>query len=214
MRIIWRVYTWSYLAFIFSSTPQFWRDHGLAVTPMRNDNSLLAGARNRDQNALIGIFDLYSSALYNYAVRLSGDPVQADSIVGDVFAKFLDQLAAGKGPDTNLRSYLYQMTYHLIIDEVRFSRREAPLELVEFIPGEDGSLPKSFENRILLDTLLVAIKNDLTEDQRHVIILRFLEDFSLRETAGIIGKDVQNVKVIQNRGIAKLRKILNRKVSK
>ena len=181
---------------------------------MRNDNFLLAAAKNRDQDALVGIFDLYSSPLYGYAMRLSGDPVQADNIVGDVFAKLLDQLAAGKGPDANLRSYLYQMAYHLIVDEVRFSRREAPLELVEFIPGEDSSLPKSFENRILLDTLLVAIKNDLTEDQRHVIILRFLEDFSLRETAGIVGKDVQNVKVIQNRGIAKLRKILNRKVSK
>jgi RNA polymerase sigma-70 factor (ECF subfamily) len=106
------------------------------------------------------------------------------------------------------------MTYHLIVDEVRFSRREAPLEIVEFFPGEQNALPSSFENRVLLDTLLVAIKNDLTEDQRHVIILRFLEDFSLRETAEIIGKDVQNVKVIQNRGIAKLRKILDHKVSR
>ena len=43
-------------------------------------------------------------------------------------------------------------------------------------------------------------------DQRIVIILRFLEDFSLKETAEIIGKDVNNVKVIQNRGIAKLKK--------
>jgi DNA-directed RNA polymerase specialized sigma24 family protein len=41
-----------------------------------------------------------------------------------------------------------------------------------------------------------------------VIILRFLEDFSLKETAEIIGKDVNNIKVIQNRGISKLRKTL------
>jgi hypothetical protein len=49
---------------------------------------------------------------------------------------------------------------------------------------------------------------ELTDDQRHVIILRFLEDFSLKETAEIIGKEVNNIKVIQNRGIAKLRKAL------
>jgi len=53
----------------------------------------------------------------------------------------------------------------------------------------------------------------LTEDQRHVIVLRFLEGFSLRETADIIGKQVYNVKVIQNRGIVKLRKALGYKVS-
>lgn len=180
---------------------------------MREDKLLLEAARNRDQAALVEIFDFYSSALYNYAMRLCSNPVEADNIVGDVFAKFVDQLAARKGPNTNLRSYLYTMTYHLVVDDVRISRREAPLELVEFIPGREDTVPRGFENKVLLDTLLLAIKKDLTEDQRHVIILRFLEEFSLRETAQIIGKDVQNVKVIQNRGIAKLRKILDHKVS-
>ena len=66
---------------------------------------------------------------------------------------------------------------------------------------------------MLFETVIRAIKDDLTEDQRHVIILRFLEGFSLRETAEIIGKEVYNVKVIQNRGVAKLRKALDYKVA-
>jgi RNA polymerase sigma-70 factor (ECF subfamily) len=66
---------------------------------------------------------------------------------------------------------------------------------------------------MLVNALFTAIQNELTEDQRHVIVLRFLEGFSLRETADIIGKQVYNVKVIQNRGIAKLRKALEQKVS-
>jgi RNA polymerase sigma factor (sigma-70 family) len=45
-------------------------------------------------------------------------------------------------------------------------------------------------------------------DQRHVIILRFLEGFSVHETAVIIGKEESNVKVIQNRAIAALRRAL------
>jgi len=180
---------------------------------MGTDGSLLQAAKNMDQNALVDIFDLYSSALYNYALRLCSDPIKADNIVGDVFAKFLEKLSAGKGPDNNLRSYLYQMTYHLIVDDARISRRQAPLELVEFNQGGATTTLVNLENRVLLDTLLVAIKNDLTDDQRHVIVLRFLEGFSLLETAGIIGKEVQNVKVLQNRGIAKLRKILGYKVS-
>ena len=54
--------------------------------------------------------------------------------------------------------------------------------------------------------------NDLTEDQRQVIILRYLEEFSLKETALIIGKKVNNVKVIQNRAVAALRKTLEYQV--
>jgi len=175
---------------------------------LETDDSLLGAARNMDQKALVDIFDLYSSALYNYALRLCNDPSKADNIVGDVFAKFLDKLATGKGPDTNLRSYLYQMTYHMIIDDARLSRRQAPLEVVEPVQNRATTIHANLENKELLDALLMAIRNDLTEDQRHVIILRFQEGFSLRETAEIIGKKVQNIKVIQNRGVAKLHKIL------
>jgi RNA polymerase sigma-70 factor, ECF subfamily len=174
---------------------------------MEVDTSLLEAAKNMNQEALIKIFDLYSSSLYNYALRLCNDPIEADQVVGDVFAKLLEQLSSGHGPSTNLRSYLYEATYHLIIDKSRYSRREAPLEAMDF--RNDGhSTLAGLEDRLLFDTVILAMKRDLTEDQRHVIILRFLEGFSLRETADIIGKEVYNVKVIQNRGVAKLRKAL------
>lgn len=179
---------------------------------MEVDVALLEAARNMEEEALVTIFDLYSTPLYNYALRLCNDPVAADNIVGDVFAKFLDQLAVGKGPNSNLRSYLYQTTYHLIVDAARSSHRQAPLEAVDFAQGNGRTSSSGFEDQVLLDAMVKAIKDDLTDDQRHVIVLRFVEGFSLRETADIIGKPVYNVKVIQNRGIAKLRKVLGYKV--
>ncbi len=180
---------------------------------MDSDIALLDAAKSMNQDALIKIFDLYSSALYNYALRICNDPLEADQIVGDVFVKLLEQLSIGQGPSRNLRSYLYETTYHLIIDKARYSRREAPLEVVDFIRNDGHSTASSLEDRILFEAVILAIKNQLTEDQRHVIILRFLEGFSLRETADIIGKEVYNVKVIQNRGVAKLRKALAHKVA-
>lgn len=185
----------------------------IMVATMEADITLLDAAKGMNQDALIKIFDLYSSALYNYALRLCNDPLEADQVVGDVFAKLLEQLSAGHGPSTNLRSYLYETTYHLIIDKSRYSRREAPLETVDFLRQDGSSVLRGLEERMLFETVIRAIKNQLTEDQRHVIILRFLEGFSLRETAKIIGKEVYNVKVIQNRGVAKLRKALDYKVA-
>jgi len=175
---------------------------------MQAEIPLLEAVRSMDKEALVEIFDLYSSALYNYALRLCNDRLKADHIVGDVFAKLLDQCSAGNGPTTNLRSYLYETTYHLIIDEARYNHREAPLEVVDLFRNDGFSVLTNLENRMLFDTVIVAIKHKLSEDQRHVIILRFLEGFSLRETADIMGKEVYNVKVIQNRGVAKLRKAL------
>ncbi len=175
---------------------------------MEANMSLLESAREMNQDALVEIFDCYSSALYNYAFRLCNDAVLADHIVGDVFAKLLDKFSAGSGPSTNLRSYLYETAYHLIVDEARHSHRGVPIETIDSTRYDGYSAFLNFENEILLDIIMRAIKNDLTKDQRHVIILRFLEGFSLLETAKIIGKEVNYVKVIQNRAIMKLRRIL------
>ena len=75
---------------------------------MDTDHALLNAARMMDKSALVRIFELYSRALYKYALRLCGDPMLADQIVGDVFAKLLDQLSSGNGPTAHLRSYLYE----------------------------------------------------------------------------------------------------------
>ena len=58
--------------------------------------------------------------------------------------------------------------------------------------------------------LLHTFQHELTDDQRHVMFLRFLEEFSLRETAAILDKTVGNVKVIQIRALARLRNYLQR----
>jgi RNA polymerase sigma-70 factor, ECF subfamily len=176
---------------------------------MEADNALLIAARRMDGDALRAIFDLYSLALYKYSLRLCNNAVMADQIVGDVFAKLLEHLSAGTGPRCNLRPYLFEIAYHLFVDEVRCSSRKSPIEAADLIVYDRYSTPVTTENRMLFETVRRAIRNDLTEDQRHVIILRFLEEFSVKETALILGKKVNNVKVIQNRAIASLRKALD-----
>ena len=176
---------------------------------LKSDLPLLDAARQMNADALVKIFDHYSRPLYNYALRLCGDPVMADSIVGDVFTKLLEHLSKGQGPSSNLRSYLYEMAYHLVVDDARHSRREVPFDGIDAFRYDNLSLSRNCEDRLLFEKVMLVIRGELTKDQRHVIILRFLEGFSLRETASIIGKDISNVKVIQNRALARLRKVLD-----
>jgi RNA polymerase sigma-70 factor (ECF subfamily) len=173
-----------------------------------SDMTLLESAKQMDREALVKIFDIYSPAIYNYAFRLCGDALMADYIVGDVFAKLLEHLSAGGGPSTNLRSYLYEMAYHMVVDEARHSNRTTKIEKVDLLPHDEYSSNISVEDRVLFKSIMRAIRTHLTVDQRHVIILRFLEGFSVHETAAIIGKEESNIKVIQNRAIAALRKAL------
>ncbi|HET6596378.1 MAG TPA: sigma-70 family RNA polymerase sigma factor [Anaerolineales bacterium] len=177
---------------------------------METDVDLLNAARKMNKEALVKIFDLYSSALYQYALRLCEDPMLADHIVGDVFVKLIDQLSEGNGPRSNLRSYLYETTYHRMIDETRYAKRRAPLEVV--LHQQDTHTPiLHLEDQLLFQDILHSLQHELTTDQRHVIVLRFLEEFNLRETAAIMGKTVDHVKVLQNRALAKLRRSMEHK---
>jgi RNA polymerase sigma-70 factor, ECF subfamily len=171
--------------------------------------ALIKAARNLDQKALATIFDLYSSSLYKFTSRLVHDPVQSDRLVAAVFEQLVSDLGAGKGPRTNIRSYLYQISYRLILERVRDMHPHSHLEVaIRSLDNDKSAAQPQINERVTMEALLASMNTELSEDQRIVIILRFLEDFSLKETAEIIGKDVNNVKVIQNRGIAKLKKAM------
>lgn len=172
--------------------------------------TLLRAARKFDKDALTAIFDLFSPALYSFVSRFAHDPTLADSIVADVFAQLIEEFGAGGGPRANLRSYLYQTAYRLIVERLRDVHPYSSLELVISTHQTDKIiLTQSQSDEGATAQMLISTMNtELSADQRLVIILRFLEDFSLKETAEIIGKDVNNVKVIQSRGLARLKKAM------
>jgi hypothetical protein len=56
---------------------------------------LLCQAREFNQNALAEIYDIYSTDLYGYALRLLGDPAAAEECVAETFSRFLKALQTG-----------------------------------------------------------------------------------------------------------------------
>lgn len=176
---------------------------------METDRALLNAARILDRDALVKIFDLYSPALYKYALRLCNDPMVADHVVGDVFAKLWDHLSQGKGPSANLRSYLYESAYHHVVDETRYARRRVSLEVTDWFRQDANSTTSAWDDQIVFEQVLSAMQTRLSDDQRHVLVLRFLEGFNIRETAAILGKKEDHVRVIQSRAIIALRRALD-----
>jgi RNA polymerase sigma-70 factor (ECF subfamily) len=176
---------------------------------MTIDIAKIQSIKELKPDTLGAVFDYYAPAIYKYAFRLCRDSVEADQIVGDVFSTLMEQMAVGKGPETNLRAYLYQVAYHLVVDHARERQRITIVD--ENAPARNASsVVSQTENRILLDALASAINKELTDEQRQVITLRFQENFSLQETARIVGRNINAVKALENRGVKKLRQILEK----
>ena len=176
---------------------------------MKDEPAVLAAASSLDQDALAAIFDEYAPAIYKYLLRLGVSPKEAEQTAGDVFARLLDKFSEGKGPRKNLRSYLFQIAYHLVVDESRMRQRSTSLEVAESMNDGMTSVQSLAEGKMLLDKISTTMERELTDEQRNILVLRFQEEFSLKETAEIVGKNVNAVKALQNRGIKKLREVLN-----
>ena len=179
---------------------------------MDTELSLLQAARRMDQQALVTIFDRYAADIYNFAMSMWNDSLKADRIVGDVFANFLEQLETGKIPKKNLRAYFFKTTYHFMVDGSRLPSRESQINFTDFT-SDTANGNHSNTSSPEMDAVILAIKDHLTTNQRDVIILRYLQGFSLPEIAEIVEKEINNVKAIQKRAIDKLCDVLDQKVS-
>ena len=171
--------------------------------------ALLHAIKSMDTEALAKLFELYAPTIYKYAFRHCGNAITADQIVGDVFEKLLEQLSQGRGPNSNVRSYLFEMAYHAMVDEIRYDRRLTSINTFAPFLTDSRFTDITAEEQSLMDAIWQAMQCDLTPDQRQVIVLRFLEGFSLKETAAIMGKKVGNIKIIQKRAVVALRKVLD-----
>lgn len=174
----------------------------------KTDSQLLEAAQLLDQAALVAIFDRYAQPIYNYSLWLCPDPVVADQVVGEVFAKFLEQLAASQRREVNLRLQLFRSAYQSMVEYLRGSHPDLDVEVAGQFHLKGTGWLITAEEEPVLEALLRSIMVDLSEDQRHVIVLHFLAGFSLLEIANITGKNAYNIGMIYSHGIAKLRKSL------
>jgi RNA polymerase sigma-70 factor, ECF subfamily len=176
---------------------------------MDQEITLLATAKTMYGAMPIAVFDMYAPAIYKYVFRFCPSAVVADQVVGDILTRFLEQLSMGRNYEINLRLGLYVIAYDILVRDVRYSNYFMQVKTKILKQADQSCMHLNSEDQRLFENIQRALIYDLTDDQRHVVVLRFVEGFSLKETAVITGKKVGTVKVIQNRGMAALRKTLD-----
>lgn len=170
--------------------------------------SLIEGARRFDRRTLEQIYDLYSPELYRYAYRLLGRQDASEECVSETFTRFLEALNRGKGPDQNLRAYLFRVVHNICTDTYR---RQPPAEepIEEDVEDNDMTSPQeNAEQSIELDRVRAALFR-LTPAQRQVIVLRFFEGWENDEVSAVIGKPPGAVKALQHRALASLKRLVS-----
>lgn len=178
------------------------------TTQMPSEDTLVR-AQRLDSSTLATIHDRYYPDIYRYVRYRLDDAQLCEDITSEVFLRLLDALHRNRGPNQNLRGWLFGTASNLINDHLRrrYSRKVENIEAEDDYVIDDSHPEENYEQAWVRQEVRAAIL-ELTPEQQHVLALRFSSERSLDETANIMGKTVTAVKALQFRAVASLRRLL------
>ncbi len=170
---------------------------------------LIQQAKERDPAAFAEIYDRYQPPIYRYIFHRVDDVATAEDLTGEVFARLVERIDHFTYRGRPLLTWLYTLARNLFADYRRQAQQASMLPLDEQLVAETDELEQATERELAQRRMAAALPY-LTEDQRQVIILKFIKGLDNAEVALTLGKSVGAVKSLQYRAMAALRRILER----
>ena len=167
------------------------------------DDRLLVDAAKNDPSRFAELYELNFGRVYAYIARRVADRDAAQDLTSDVFHKALANIHSFEWRGVPFAGWLLRIASNMIVDRSKRGGNE--------ITGQDdlldrpdlGAQPKLVETDQC--ARLFRLVDQLPQDQRHVIGMRFAEEKSIREIAQALGRTEGAVKQLQFRALQNLR---------
>ena len=158
----------------------------------------------------IEIYQKYRPSIFNYIFYRVGDPELADDLTSDVFVRMVDKYMLHTQNGRPIAPWLYAIARNLVIDHHRRVGRIGWLSLSDQTPAGDTSNPvRQVEMQTMEECLMEALEY-LTEEQRQVILLKFIGRRTNQEIGNELGKPEGAIKSLQHRALTGLRRALEK----
>lgn len=162
----------------------------------------------KDPEAFALLYDEYVEPIYRFVYFKISHREEAEDVTGDVFLKCWQYLSGDKGKE--IRSFsalLYTIARNQVIEVYRnrAKRPDAPLNDENDL-GDKGSAARKMEAKEEVEKLIIVIRK-LKQEYQEVLLLRYVEDFSIGEIAAITGKTQTSVRVTLHRALKKLKSL-------
>jgi RNA polymerase sigma-70 factor (ECF subfamily) len=179
---------------------------------VEDETRLIQLAQQGDAEAYAVLYDRHYDAVYRYCYYRVSDVTLAQDLTSDVFVRMVAKLDTFRIRGRPLLAWLYTVARNLITDLHRQNGQAAHVPLEEATTlGQDGrrAMARDVDRRLEADCLATALQY-LTEEQRQVILLRFMEDYRNGQVARILNKSEGAIKALQHRALKSLRRALEK----
>jgi RNA polymerase sigma-70 factor (ECF subfamily) len=147
------------------------------------DAQLIQRVRADDTGeAMRALYRAYSGELFGFALNALGERGAAEELVQEVFTRAWRHAGSYDPGRGSVRTWLYQIARHAIIDTRRRASVRPPLALHEQTEGERGEAGPTIE-QAMLGWQVVAALERLSPEHRQVIRLAHFQGLSMREIA-------------------------------
>jgi RNA polymerase sigma-70 factor (ECF subfamily) len=168
------------------------------------DERLLVEAAQKDPARFAELYENNFERVYAYVVRRVGDRAETEDLTSDVFHHALANLRRFEWRGIPFAAWLFRIAANLISDRWQRRNREDVADGPEQI---ESALAKGveFEEEVERRATLFRLVDTLPAEQRRVVVLRFVEQKSIKEVAREIRKTEGAVKQLQFRALTSLR---------
>lgn len=164
------------------------------------------------EEKFVEAFDTYADALFRHAYFRVGNRERATDLAQEAFIKTWDYVREG-GEIRSWKSFLYRVLNNLIIDLYRKAKEESLDALLEqdtpthshlIAEGSRSETEERFDETLLIEKVRAHIPR-LPESYRIPLTLRYVDGFSPKEIASLLGISENVASVRIHRGVAQLR---------
>ena len=165
------------------------------------DERLLIEAAQKDPARFAELYESNFERVYAFVVRRVGNRAETEDVTSEVFHQALANLKRFEWRGIPFASWLFRNAANLISDRWQRSGREVTDDARLAEAQASTAEIKDVERRATLFRLV----DTLPAEQRRVVVLRFVEEKSIKEVAREIRKTEGAVKQLQFRALTTLR---------
>ena len=131
-----------------------------------------------------------------------------EALANEVFLRAFSNLGRFEGDEGAFRSWVFTIAHHQLADERRRLRRRPPAtsDVPADLPGPACTEAEALAR--LGTTRVERLLDELSADQRNVLLLRVVADLTVEQAAEALGKSAGAVKQLQRRALDALRRRL------
>ncbi len=184
------------------------REIQTAMPDEEMDHSLVRRMAAGDDSALRELYAAHGQRLYAYALRLTGDPAQADDVLQETLVAVWKSAGKFRG-EGRLIAWLLGIVHHTALKSLRYRTQPLTDEIEESLPAGHPSPEQQIERTELGDQVRLGL-NALSTEHRSALELIFYQELSLEEAARVCGVPLGTIKSRLSYARQHLRGILSR----